>query len=309
LPGDDTFRQLPVTRGAEVYPFFGSNTSNYVEVSFDDFLDGRYAGLWHMNESVTPGGLIDVTQSPDASGNFNTAHVHGAIAFPGANNGVLGKAAVASGGWLEVAHDPSLEPTDGITMEMTIRPAGDPDCDADNNFRHLLRKGLAYSLVFEETRGIRARVRVAGGEIRELYSGAVIPADGATWTKVAGEYDAATGRMQIRFDDRVVAEQAFAPALLEGTGETLLIGGIGPRPACGGGINFEGAIDEVSVSRIARHVAMPAQPDAGAPVGSAGIGPLDDSGGCCEAGGSSGGSSGLGLAVLVALRRRRRGRA
>lgn len=284
-PGDDTFSQLPVTHGAEVYPFFGSNTENYVEVSFDDALDGNYLGFWHMNEVVTQDGRIDVTQSPDASGNFHTAHVYGAITFPGPNNGVLGKAAIATNGWLEVAHDPGLEPTDFITMEMAIQPAADPDCDADNNFRFLLRKGLAYSLVFEETRGIRARVLVAGGVERELYSGEVIPADGATWTKVAAQYEASTGVMQVLFNGIVVAQQQFDPAPLIGTGESLKIGGIGPRPTCGpDGLNFNGVIDEVAVSSVPRYASG------------------------CQVGGSAGGAAGLLLVVHPLLRRRRRAR-
>ena len=166
-------------------------------------------------------------------------------------------------------------------MEMAIQPAGDPDCDADNNFRFLLRKGFAYSLVLEETRGIRARVLVAGGEERELYSGEEILADGATWTKVAAQYEASTGLMQVLFDGRVVAQQQFDPAPLTGTGESLKIGGIGPRPACGGGLNFSGLIDEVSVSRVPRYT------------------------GGCQAGGPVGGPAAIALVVL-GLRRRRR---
>lgn len=282
-PGDDTFSQLPVTPGIEVYPFFGSNTANYVEVSFDDALDGNYLGFWHMNEAVSQDGRIDVTQSPDASGNFNTARVHDAITFPGPNNGVLGKAAIADNGWLEVLHDPSLEPTDAITMEMTIQPAADPDCDDGNNFRFLLRKGAAYSLVFEETRGIRARVQVAGGVERDLYSNEVIPADGATWTKVAAQYEASTGVMEILFNGVVVATQQFDPAPLAGSGETLKIGGIGPRPACGpDGLNFNGVIDEVAVSRVRRYT------------------------GGCQAGGPGGGPASLAFVVLVMVLRRRR---
>ncbi|MEO8701445.1 MAG: LamG-like jellyroll fold domain-containing protein [Kofleriaceae bacterium] len=307
-PGPATFSQLPVTPGHDVWPFFGTNTSNYVEISFDDGLDGQYAGMWHLNESVTAAGNLDTTRSPDVSGYFNTAVVHGALAFPAANNGVVGKAAVASGGWLEVRDDPSLEPTNGITMEMTIRPAGSPDCDSENNFRVLLRKGEAYSLILEETRGIRARVRVAGGAIRDLYSGVELAADGATWTKVTAEYDAQTGRMQIRFDDQIVADQTFGPGQLEGTGEVLTIAGTGPRPACASGGNFDGTLDEVSVSRIARHIQSPVQPDAGT-----GTGPGEDagtsepgdpasSGGCCD---SSGGAGSLLIGLLVLVLRRR----
>ncbi len=309
-PGPATFSQLPVTPGKDVWPFFGTNTSNYVEISFDDGLDGQYAGMWHMNESVTPGGELDPTRSPDVSGYFNTAVARGAVAFPGPNNGVVGKAAVMTNGWFEVAHDPSLAPVNGMTMEMTIRPAGDPDCDAGNNFRVLLRKGESYSLVLEETRGVRARVRVAGGEVYALYSGAVLPADGATWTKVTAEYDARSGRMQMRFDDEVVAEETFPPAALEATGDPLTIGGVGARPACGEGINFAGAIDEVSVSRIARHIQSPVPPDPepGAPdagVDPEGPGGGGGAGGCCDGGGGPAGSSVLvGLLALLGLRRR-----
>jgi hypothetical protein len=313
-PGAQTFSQLPVSTGHDVWPFFGSNTSNYVEVSFDDGLDGKYAGFWHMNESVTPAGDLDPTKSPDVSGYFNTARVHGAVAFPAANNGVVGKALVATNGWLDVPHDASLSPVNGITMEMTLDPTQDPNCDGQNNFRVLLRKGEAYSLIFEETRGIRARVRVEGGAIRDLYSGVELPLD--QWTKVTAEYDAPSGKMQIRFDDVVVAEETFAPAPLSGTSDALTIGGIGTSAVCTVGGNFTGIIDEVSVSRVARHIETPLPPDAGVDNGGSGSGgdagpgggnETGAGGGCCDAGGSApAGSFLLGLGVLIVIRRRRR---
>jgi hypothetical protein len=318
-PGATTFSQLPVTPGNDVWPFFGTNTSNYVEISFDDGLDGQYGGMWHMNESVTPGGDLDPTRSPDVSGYFNTAVLRGAVGFPGPNNGVLGKALDATNGWVEVDDDPSLQPINGITMEMTIRPLSDPDCDGQNNFRVLLRKGDGYSLVLEETRGVRARVRVEGGEVRDLYSGVELPV--GEWTKVAAEYDAASGTMQIYFNDQLVAEQTFAPALVSATADDLTIGGIGNAPACPVGGNFHGTIDEVSVSRISRHLGTPEMPDAdpGAPDASTnnpgadgGSGGGDGGGGCCQTGDGGGGAIVLAIVVVGVLigggRRRRRER-
>jgi MYXO-CTERM domain-containing protein len=322
-PGPSTLAQLPVSAGHDVWPFFGSNTSNYVEISFDDGLDGQYAGLWHLNESITAAGDIDRGRSPDVSGYYNTAVVHGAVTFPAANNGVLGKAAVLGGGWLEAAPAASLNPVGGITLQATVRPAADPDCDGDNNYRFLLYKGAAYSLILEETGGIRARVGVEGGATYDLYSGAELATDGTTWTAVSAEYDGASGVMQIRFDDVIVAEQTFAPAPLAGSDEALRIGGVGPRPACPAGAsggNFDGTLDEVSVSRIARHLGTPEPPppDAStgpgpdaAPGGDAGNGGGADgeAGGCgCRA---PDGGHGGGLIVLAALvaggHRRRRG--
>jgi hypothetical protein len=171
-PGDDTFSQLPVTHGTEVYPFFGSNTSNYVEVSFDDALDGNYLGFWHMNEAVTQDGRIDVTQSPDASGNFRTARVYGAITFR-----------VRTTAWRRPRRKQrrlrwrTIRPrTDRRhPMEMSIA-GGDPDCDADNNFRSLLRKGTAYSPCSRRReRSTRAARRVGARAISARY-----PADGTT---------------------------------------------------------------------------------------------------------------------------------
>jgi len=70
-----------------VWPFFGSNTSNYVELVFDDGLDGKYAGLWHLNESVDAAGNLDKTRTPDVSGYFNTGLLRGGLSFAAANNG------------------------------------------------------------------------------------------------------------------------------------------------------------------------------------------------------------------------------
>src|SRR5206468_486417 len=64
-PGPKTFSALPVTKGSDVWPFFGSNTSNYVEILFDDGLDGKYAGFWHLNENIDHGGNLDKTKTPD----------------------------------------------------------------------------------------------------------------------------------------------------------------------------------------------------------------------------------------------------
>jgi hypothetical protein len=234
------------------------------------------------------------------------------VTFPAANNGVLGKAAVLANGWFEVADAPSLSPINGVTLEVTLQPAGDPDCGPGDDLRVLLRKGAAYELVLLDTRRLRASVRVADGATYSLTSPAPIVADGATWTRVTAEYDAASGRMQLRIDGSVVAEQAFAPAPLEAAAAPLMIGGAGPGPACGAGQGFAGALDEVSVSRIARHLDGAAPPDPPGDMPDGGVDPNPPGpgggGGCCGAGRDAPGAGGpllLGLAVGAALRRRR----
>jgi hypothetical protein len=499
-PGPKTFPELPVTKGSDVWPFFGSNTSNYVEISFDDGLDGDYAGLWHMNESVTPDGFLDPTRSPDVSGYFNTAVVplplpprnllgkpvafngtSGAVTvpndatldptqkttidlavtpaaapdcdannnwrvllhkgdlgtgeylvtynddgtvgvrfnpvgthdywvgtsaklkigvttrltatydaatgtatmwvngvldqrntyppaplpgatdpvviggpgttqpacpngagvfdgtldqvdistrdvtlgaqFPAKNNGLLGKAVVLDGmsGHLEVAHSTSLSPVNAITMEIAVNPAADPDCDGQNNFRVLLQKGTAYSLIFEDTRGVRARVQVAGGAIYDVYS--VTQLAVGQWSRVAAVYDGATGDLAFFVDGKETNRSHNPPAQLMASTDVLTIGGpVGARPACPDGNGaFAGAIDEVAISRVARSFGAAPVPDAGtvappAPDAPAAAPPpmaAGGGGGGCAVGGPMRGAA-LVLLVIAAVqtaawaRRRRR---
>ena len=74
--------------GVDVWPFFGSNTSNYTEVVFDDGLDGQYAGVWLMNGEVFPNveiGEVDfgdevIIEVRNLSPAEHPYHLHG-IAF------------------------------------------------------------------------------------------------------------------------------------------------------------------------------------------------------------------------------------
>ena len=167
-PGPMNAGPLPFTRGVDVWPFFGSNTQNYVELVFDDGLDGRYAGYWHLNEFVTAQGTYDRARTADSSGYSNTGSVKTGASFPLRNNGALGKALVFDGlsGRVEVAHAASLSPVNAITVEMMVKPRVSPDCDGNNNYRLLLGKpniNGSYSLVLEDDLSLQARVRVAGG--------------------------------------------------------------------------------------------------------------------------------------------------
>src|SRR6185503_5272204 len=135
-PGPSTFSQLPVSEGSDVWPFFGSNTSNYVELVFDDGLDGKYAGMWHGNEMVTASGELDLRRTPDVSGYFNSGVLKGGMAVSSVNDGVIGRALAFDGidDRMEVAHSTSLSPVSGITIDLAIRPTEDPDCDGNNNY-------------------------------------------------------------------------------------------------------------------------------------------------------------------------------
>jgi hypothetical protein len=272
-PGPQTFPTLPTTPGHDVWPFFGSNTSNYTELVFDDGLDGNYAGVWLMNENVDVNGNLDRTHTPDTSGYFNTGAVEGAV-FPLRNDGPRGKTLAFDGSTsrVRVHDDVSLQPVNGLTVEMTLRPDGDVDCDANNNWRVLVDKGGvgvgAYSLVFEEGNTFQARV-LAGGEQRSIWANASIPV--GQWSDIAFTYQASTGSMSFYVDGVETNTALYAPATLDGASADLLFGGPGvARDACpdGDGV-FSGALEEVRISRVDRFHAEPPPAGEGEGEGSA----------------------------------------
>ena len=255
-PGRDAFPQLPLTGGADVWPLFGSNTANHADVVFDDGLDGNYAGVWHMNESVDVVGNLDKGRTPDSSGYFNTGTVHG-TPFPDANNGRFGKALELDGQsrWIEVPHTDSLTPSNAFTAELWVRPDSPVDCDANNNYRHLMSQGSTvgpFAILLEDPNTVLVRVH-AGGVERDVR-GLDHPLPVGEWHHLGASYDGATGQLRLHIDGVLAGAHDGPPAPLDPSAASLMIGGPGDfRAPCplGDGI-FHGAIDEVKLSRTVR---------------------------------------------------------
>jgi MYXO-CTERM domain-containing protein len=274
--------------------------------------------MWHGNEMVTATGELDIGRTPDVSGYFNTGELRGGMAVSSANDGLLGRALVFDGvdDRVEVAHSSSLSPASGITIDLAIRPAEEPDCDGNNNYRLLLGKGNiggAYSVVLEESRALQVRFNVDGAP-RSLVTPPV-PLD--AWTRVSCEYDGTTGAAGCWFDGAEVVRMDLGTGSLTPSSEPLLIGGPGPRDACPDGDGaFRGKLDEIGISRVARRLGPDvsptpdAGPSAGSPDGGSDSGGSsadgDGSGACgCGVSESSSLASLLMMAALIAVRRRR----
>lgn len=262
-PGRDTFPQLPLTGGLDVWPLFGSNTANQADVVFDDGLDGNYAGLWHMNESVDSAGNLDKTRSPDTSGYFNSATVHGAP-FLDANNGLFGKALQLDGqtAWLEVPHSDSLTPGSVVSLELWVRPDAPVDCDGNNNYRLLLSKGNIsgpYAVILEDGEVVRIRVH-AGGVERDALADHNLPI--GEWSHIGATYDSSTGQLRLAINGEPAGAHDGPPAPLDASAAPVMLGGPGGvRPACPTNDgNFQGAIDEVKISRNLRDLSFAPRP-------------------------------------------------
>jgi hypothetical protein len=322
-----TNRQVPLGAWSRVVFTYDAATG-----LLEAFINGRPAGT----SQNPPGEVVDSTgplrvggpgttpaACPNGLGGFpgaidqldvsNRPWVQG-VTFPPHNNGILGKAADFDGvnGYLTVAHAASLTPVNAISMELALKPVADPDCDAKANFRILLEKGPDYSLLLEDNRSLTARVRVAGGTVYDLNTGATVPV--GSWSRVAATYSADSGTMKLYIDGALVQQKAFAPALLEGTTAPLTIGGSAVSPgACPSSDGrFQGSLDEVAVSRIARDFAPPpSPPDAGVsapPPPDAGTAQASGGGGCAVGGRGAGATLALLVTFLAAAAARRRRR-
>ncbi|MFT6028421.1 MAG: hypothetical protein ACI8O8_000145, partial [Oleiphilaceae bacterium] len=119
---------IPYSLQGPVYPIFGSNTSDYSEIGFDDYLDGNYVMYLGMNELLDRAGSYKVTQTNDTSGHFNNATLVGAR-FPIEFNGqdiMAGRYGQAihfnSNNYLNVTKNEGWNSlADGVSVDMWVR--------------------------------------------------------------------------------------------------------------------------------------------------------------------------------------------
>jgi len=295
---DSTLRPFTVTASpqrphfpsspGDAAPVFG-NMGSYAEILFDDAPPGA-VGVWHFNELITTAGTIDRTRTPDSSGLALTGSVQGGASFPQVNNGRIGKALRFDGlsGRVEVAHVAALEPTNAITIELSVKPAVTPDCDGNDNARVLVAKPGSYALQLEDNLTVSGTVLVAGGATYRLNSRARVAL--GLWSTVAFQYDAATGSLSLVFNGAEVARANSPPASLAGAGAPLSFGSRGPRAACPSGDGaYDGELDEAAVFSAWRF-GTPGS-DGGMGGGAAGGGTAGGTSGGAAAGGASGGGA------------------
>jgi cytochrome c peroxidase len=119
---------IPYSLQGPVYPIFGSNTSDYMEIGFDDYLDGNYVMYLGMNEQLNRAGNYQVTRTNDTSGNFNNANLVGAR-FPIEFNGqdqLVGRYGQAihfnSGNYLSVTKNSGWNSlSEGASVDMWVK--------------------------------------------------------------------------------------------------------------------------------------------------------------------------------------------
>jgi len=234
--------KIPYSVRGPAYPIIGSNTRDYSEVDFDDYLDGNYILALGMNEQIDRAGNYQVNRTPDTSGNFNNGTLQNGAAFPQEFNGndrLEGRFGQGiyfpSGSYVSVAKNAgwsSLQ--NGITVDFFVRKISGSGSitlfDMSNGLRIYLNNGSTLTAVMQDESG--SSQTLSGGNV------------GNAWTHVAFRYDPASGAMAL-----FVNGQQSAARTISSFGDLQVSGQVRVGP-----VNSSATLmlDEVHISNVAR---------------------------------------------------------
>lgn len=233
--------KLPYSVRGPSYPIFGSNTQDYNEIGFDDYLDGNHVLYLGMNEQLDRAGTYQVTRTNDTSGNFNNGTLVGAK-FPVEYNNrdeIVGRYGQGiyfpansyinvnrTNGWASL--------TKGVSVDFWIRKMNGSGTvrlfNMQGGVEVFLTNGDVLSAVIQDTAG--SRVQLNG------------PGVGSNWAHVAFTYNPIGQQMALYLNGRkVAARQAGGFGSLNTSGAVH----IGPESSSALMI-----LDEFKVSNVAR---------------------------------------------------------
>lgn len=234
--------KIPYSVRGPSYPIFGSNSRDYAEVGFDDYLDGNFVLYYGMNEQIDRAGGYQRTRTPDTSGNFNNGTLVGAR-FPLEYNnrdeivGRYGQAIYfASGNYINVAKNQGWDSlTEGVSVDLWVRKMNGSGTIRLFNLRDgvevSLTNGSTLSATVTDTAG--NRVSASGGSVGTN-----------NWTHVAMTFDPNAKQMKLYIDGREVASRSVSTFGTLRTSGSVRIG-----PESSSGLLL---LDEVKVSNVVR---------------------------------------------------------
>jgi cytochrome c peroxidase len=233
---------IPYSLQGPVYPIFGSNTSDYSEIGFDDYLDGNYIMYLGMNEQLNRAGNYQVTRTNDTSGNFNNASLVGAR-FPIEFNGqdiLVGRYGQAihfnSNNYLNVTKNKGWNSlAEGVSVDMWVRKSsGNGKVRLFN-----MQDGVELNLINGST--LSASIHDTNSNLVQINGSSI---GNNTWAHVAFTFNAQSKEMALYINGESVATKNA------GNFGTLRTSGavrVGLENSSGQVI-----LDEVKVSNVAR---------------------------------------------------------
>lgn len=234
--------KIPYSVRGPAYPIFGSNSQDYNEVGFDDYLDGNFVLYYGMNEQLDRAGRFQVTRTNDTSGNFNNGTLVGAK-FPIEYNGVdeivgrYGQAIYFQGGnYINVNRNQGWNSlSDGASVDFWVKKVNGSGTIRLFN----MQGGLEVYLTNGNT--LNAAVTDTGGN-RIRLTGPGISTN--AWVHVAFTFDPATNAMKLYLNG-----QERADRIATGFGSLRTSGSVHIGPESSSGLLL---LDEVKVSNVVR---------------------------------------------------------
>lgn len=235
--------KIPYSVSGPSYPLFGSNSQDYSEIQFDDYLDGNYVMVLGMNEQLNRDGTYNKTGTADTSGNHNNGVLSGAR-FPlefNNNDNLVGRVGQAihfnSGNHINVTKARGWDSLrDGFTIDFWVNKASGSGTvrlfTMQNGIEVYLANGSTLTGVMQDTAGVR----------RQL-NGPVI--GNGSWVHVAFSYNAFNKNQSLWVNGSRVANTTVSGF---GTLQTTGAVQVGPVNSTASMI-----LDEVRVSNLARH--------------------------------------------------------
>ncbi len=259
--------KLPFLFEAPSIFMISSNTAEFSELGFRDFVDGRYEVSLPMNpmlNKVTNAGAIqnefDFYQTADLSQNHLNGVLANGASFPlETSNGTIdsvkqigfrGQAIqFPSAGSVKVAdHSMFAETTFGSTFEIFVKPVVDLSMLSENAYLFLIHKPGTFSLILEKNRQLQARVWISG---KEFSSGIVgTPLGLNQWTHVAATHDPVVGTVKVFLNGIKVSETKVDLGVASKTSSGLILGPAGQSGNSQSGILLH--LDEFKYSSVAR---------------------------------------------------------
>lgn len=234
--------KLPYSIRGPGYPIFGSNSHDYMEVGFDDYLDGNYVLYLGMNEQLNRDGLYQKTSTNDTSGNFNNGTLIGAK-FPLEYNnrdeivGRYGQAIYfAAGNYVNVSRTKGWDTlSQGVSVDFWVKKINGSGTvrlfNLQGGVEVYLTNGSAVTAAITDT--ANSRLVLTGSNIATN-----------NWSHVAFTFDVKTKEMALYVNGTKVASRAA-----NGFGALRTTGSVHVGPESSNALLL---LDEVKVSNVAR---------------------------------------------------------
>lgn len=251
--------------------FISSNTNEFSEVGFQDFVDGRYILSLPMNPAIkklTPrkwaiNSEVDFFKTPDLSMNDLNGYLSGGASFPLVSRtinfadstlsfddthesiGAKGQGIrFPATGMVSINSSDKLKETDsGLSVELFVKPI----TASRSRYQFLIHKPNSYSIILEHNSKVTIRTFVNGQEQMLHFIGPAIPTNG--WTHIAFTHNPKNGKLQAFINAQLVAEKVFNLGRIDHSTSNLLIGPGGQTTQESENILI---IDEVKISNTIR---------------------------------------------------------